>query len=362
VRLHQRLGARLETAYGAEVGAISAELAMHFERGRDGHRAVPYRLQAGQRSLERSAYVEAVAHFTRGLEVLKTLPDTPWRTQQALTLYIALGAALLVTKGHAAPEVEHAYTQAYALCRQVGETPQLATALFGLWRFYIAQPQLHTAREIGETLLRLAQRTDDLPLSVIAHCALGITWMWLGALPAARRHMEECIARYRPDQGHAMVFRIGQDPGVNCRAYAAVILCLLGYPDQALARLHDALALAHEVSHPFSLAYAWLTAALVSQLRRDVQAAHEYAEACVALSTEQGFPFWAAEGTVYRGWALSMQGQGEEGLAQVRQGIAAWRATGAALFVPYLCTVLAEVYARLGHTQDGLQALTEAHT
>ena len=120
-------------------------------------------------------------------------------------------------------------------------------------------------------------------------------------------------------------------------------LWLLGYPEQALARLHEALALAHELSHPYSLAFARCWAAFVSQFRRDVPAVHEQAEAAVALSTEQGFPHWAAQGTSLRGWALAMQGQGEEGMAQVRQGIAAWRATGAALFVPYFCTLLADV-------------------
>jgi predicted ATPase len=89
---------------------------------------------------------------------------------------------------------------------------------------------------------------------------------------------------------------------------------------------------------------------------------HEHAEAAVTLSTEQGFPLWLALGTSLRGWVLAMQGQGEEGLAQVRQGIAAWRATGAALAIPYFCTVLAEVCDHLGHTEDGLQALAEAHT
>ena len=155
---------------------------------------------------------------------------------------------------------------------------------------------------------------------------------------------------------------MGQDPGVGCRAYAALTLWLLGYPAQALARLHDALALAHELSHPFSLAFARCFAAHVYQLRRDVPAVYEHAEAAVALSTEQGFPQWVAQGTSLRGWALAMQGQGEAGMAQVRQGIAALRATGAALLVPYFCTLLAEVSAHLGHIEDGLQALAEAHT
>ena len=120
--------------------------------------------------------------------------------------------------------------------------------------------------------------------------------------------------------------------------------------------------MAHELSHPFSLAFAWAMAAWVYQFCRDMPAVHEHAEAAVALSTAQGFPFWAAQGTTLGGWALAMQGQGEAGIAQVRQGIAAWRATGAALFVPYFCTLLAEVCAHLGHIENGLQALAEAHT
>ena len=120
--------------------------------------------------------------------------------------------------------------------------------------------------------------------------------------------------------------------------------------------------MAHELSHPYSLAFAWCVAAFVSQFRRDVPAVHEHAEAAVALSTAQGFPQWAAMGRSLRGWALAMQGQGEEGMAQVRQEIAAYRATGTTLAVPYFCTLLADVSAHLGHTEDGLQALAEAHT
>jgi hypothetical protein len=141
-----------------------------------------------------------------------------------------------------------------------------------------------------------------------------------------------------------------------------MVLWLLGYPAQALARIHEALALAQELSHLHSLAQAWCWAAAYAQLRRDVLAVHEQAETCIALSTAQGFPHWAALGTSFRGWALAMQGQGEEGMAQVRRGIAAWRATGTALTVPYHYTLLAEVCDHLGHAADGLQALAEAST
>ena len=293
---HQRIAQALEAQFPETVATQPELVAQHYTAAGCTEQAMLYWQRAGQHASDRSAHLEAISHLTTGIELLKTLPETPEHTQQALTLHIALGAALQMAKGQAAPEVEHAYTQAHALCQQVGETPELVPVLFGLWRFYVVRPQLHTARELGETLLRLAQRADDPALAVIAHYALGVTWFCLGALPAARQHLEEGIARYTPDQRRAPVFRMGQDPGVGCRAYAALTLWLLGYPEQALARLHEALALAHELSHPYSLASARCWAAYVYQFRRDVPAVHEQAEAAVALSTEQGFPFWAAAG------------------------------------------------------------------
>jgi predicted ATPase len=323
---------------------------------------VVYWQQAGQHASDRSANLEAISHLTTGIELLKSLPETPEHIQHAVTLHLALGAALQMAKGIAAPEVEHAYTQARALCQRVGGTPELVPILFGLWRFYVVRLQLHTAQELADTLLRLAQQAHNPALGVVAHYALGATQLWRGALPAARLHIEEGIARYTPDQRRAPVFRMSQDLGVNCRANAAVILWLLGYPAQALDRVHEALALAHALSHPFSLAWTRCMAAIISQFRLDVLAVYEHAEAAVTLSTEQGFPQWVALGTILRGWALAMQGQGEEGMAQVRQGIAAWRATGAVLIVPYFCTMLAHISDHLDHTEDGLQALAEAHT
>ena len=361
-QVHQQIAQVFEARFPALVETQPELVAQHYTAAGCTEQAVAYWQRAGEQASDRSANLEAISHFTIGIELLKSLPETPEHTQQALALHIALGAALLMTKGQAAPEVEHTYIQARVLCQRLGETPELAPVLLGLWRFYIARPQLHTARDIGETLLRLAQRAHDPALAVVADYALGNTWFYLGELPAARQHLEAGIALYTSDQCRAPAFRIGQDPGVACRANAAQTLWLLGYPEQALAHLRETLALAHELSHPYSLAYARCWAAIVSQFRRDVSAVHELAVAAIALSTEQGFTLWLALGTSLRGWALAMQGQGTEGLAQVRQGITAWQATGAALYVPYFCTVLADVCAHLGHTEDGLQAMAEAHT
>jgi predicted ATPase/class 3 adenylate cyclase len=359
---HQRIAQVLVERFPDTVETQPELLAHHYTEAGLKEQAVVYWQRAGQHASDRSAHLEAISHLTTGIALLTSLPETPEHTQHALTLYTALGAALLMTKGQGAPEVEHAYIQAHALCQQVGETPELVPVLYGLYRFYVGRSQFHRTRELGETFLRLAQRAEDPALAVIAHSALGFTSLCLGALPAARLHLEEAIARYTPDQRRALVFRIGRDLGIACRIQAALLLWLLGYPEQALARLHEALALAHELPHPFSLAQTRCWAAYVYQFRWDVPAVHEQAEAAVALSIEQGFPFWAAAGTILRGWALAMQGQGEEGLSQVRQGIAAYRATGAPLLVAYYCTLLADVSAHLGHPAEGLQALAEAHT
>jgi class 3 adenylate cyclase/predicted ATPase len=359
---HQRIAQVLEARFPTTVETQPELVAQHYTAAGLPAQAIPYWQRAGQHASARSAHLEAVSHLTTGIELLTTLPETPERTQHALTMHIALGASLLMTKGQSAPEVEQAYTQAYALCQQVGETPELVPVLFGLWRFYLGRAQFHTTREIGDTLLHLAHRAHDSALAVAAHYALGITWYFLGAFPVARQHLEEGVAHCTPDQRDAPVFRMGQDLGVACRVYAAATLWLLGCPEQALAYLDEALALAHALSHPFSLAWAQALAAMVYQFCRDMPAVQKQAETAVALATEQGFAVWTAYGTSVGGWVLAMQGQGEARLEQVRQGIAAWRATGGVTNVPYLCTLLAEVCERLGHTADGLQALAEAHT
>ena len=358
---HRRLGVHLEGLFAPQLQDVAAELAHHCEAGAEWARAITYLHLVADTAGQRYAYREAATTLQHALALVPHLPETPARTQHALPLYSALGAALTMTHGQAAPDVEHAYTQAYACCQQEDETPELVPVLYGLWRFYVQRDQLRTARELGDTLLRLAHRADDAALLALAHYALGVTWFHLGALPAARQHLEDALARSRPDQRGTPLVRMGVDPGMNSRLYAAMTLWLLGYPAQALAHLHAALALAHALVHPFSLAFARCWVAIVSQCRRDVPAVHEHAEAAVALSTAQGFPLWAAAGTSLRGWALARQGQDAEGMAQVRQGLAAWRANGSAAGAPYFYTILADVCDHLGHPADGLQALAEAH-
>jgi len=240
------------------------------------------------------------------------------------------------------------------------ETPQLFPVLRGLLLFYIVRGKLRTAHEVAEQLMRLAQSVQNPALLVEAHYALGVTLFWLGELASARGYLEQSIALYDPQKHRPHAFLYGQDPGVICLSRVAWVLWFLGYPDQALKRIHEALTLAQKLSHPFSIAYYLTYAAWLHQFRREEQATQEWAEALIKLSSEQGFAYWLAWGTILRGWALAKQGQEEEGIAEMRQGLALSRATGAELARSHLLALLAEVYGEGGQAEEGLTLLAEA--
>src|SRR5262249_30751347 len=309
-------------------------------------------------AIERSAHVEAISHLTKGLELFKTLPNSPECSQQELTLHITLGVPLTATKGYAAAEVGKVYTRARELCRQMGESPQLIPVLFGLWRFYLQRAELQTARELAEQSLSLAERVRDPARRLRAHNTLGVTLFFLGELASAREHLEQGIALYSPQQRRSLASV--QDPVVVCLAYAAWTLWHLGYPDQALKRGQEALTLAQELSHPYSSAMALFFAAELHYLRREVAAVQERAEAAITLSADQEVPFWLAQGTCLQGWALAEQGQREEGVTRMRQGLSIYQATGAELGRPYWLVLPVAARGQEVQAEEGLSALAEA--
>jgi len=293
------------------------------------------------------------------LEVLKALLDTPERTHQELTLQLTLRDALVVVNGYTAPEVEKTVLRARELCKQIGETPQLFPVLFRLWGFYINRGELQTTRELAEQLMRLAQNVQDQYLLSVAHMALGCALFWLGELVSARPLLEQAIVLYDP-QKHPRPTVNMADPRVDCLSYLALILWQLGYPDQALQRSQEAVTLAAGLSHPFSQAYALGIAAWFHSVRREEPVARERAEAVMTLSTEQGFPYWLAFGTMVRGRALAEQGQREKGIAQMQQGLAALQAIGTEMARFSHLHWLAEVYGQVGRIEEGLAMLAEA--
>jgi predicted ATPase len=260
----------------------------------------------------------------------------------------------------AASEVGRAYARAHALCQQVGDTPQLIPVLQGLRRFYFACAEYQRARELGEQLLRLAQSLQDPVALLEGHLALGLLLWTLGEFAEARTHLEQGITLYDSQQHRSLAFRHGRDPGVASRYSAALVLWMRGYPSQALQRSREAIALAQELSHSYSLALALSWTAVCHQYRREGQAAQERAEAGIALATEQGFAEYLARGTILRGWALAEQGQNEAGIAQMRQGLGAHQATGTGVSRPHYLALLAEAYGKGGQTEEGLRVLAEA--
>ena len=356
---HQQIAQVLEQQFTKVAETQPELLAQHYTEAGLTAQALGYWQQAGQRASDRSAHQEALSHVTTGLRLLQTLPETLARQQQELPLQLALGTAMTIVRGYAAPEVEAAYTRARVLCQQLGATQDVFPVLYGLWLFYLVRADLPLAHQLSEELLGLAAQRDEPPLSVIAPLAVGVTSYFLGELLSARSHLEESMVRYTPAQRSFPLFRAGGDPGVACHLHAALTLWSLGYPDQALARVHDGLALATALAHPFSSALALTFAAQVYQFRREGQDVSDYAAAVVTLSTEQGFAQWLAMGKIMRGWALTTREQDEEGLRQMHHGLTDFRASGAEAFVPYYLSLLAEGYARLGQVEAGLAVLQE---
>jgi DNA-binding winged helix-turn-helix (wHTH) protein/predicted ATPase len=359
-QLHQRLGTRLEAAYGSHVRDIAAALAEHFGRGQDARRAVLYLHQAAENAAQRYAPHEVTALLTRALALLKGLPETPERIRQELDLQIAMGPALMATKGPAAPEAEQAYARARALCAQVGDTLQLLPTLRGLCRFYINRGALQTAQELGEQLYRLAQHAAAPTPRLEAHGALGATLFYLGDYAAARTHLEQGIALTDPAAQRPLALRHDVAPGVAFLALAASTLWCLGFPAQAVQRSQEALALAQTLAHPQSLAMARHFAAYLHHRRREVPACLAQADTLLSLATAQGFPLWVGFGTCWRGWVLAVQGQDEAGLVQLRQGLAAVLATGQTLSRPLCLVLLAEAAGHVGQVAEGLRLLAEA--
>ena len=354
--LHERAGQALESMFAEQLDDHLGQLAHHYSRSDNVSKAVEYLGRAGQQALQRSAHADAIGNLTAALDLLQRLPDSAERIQRELLLQLALGPALIAVKGWAAPEVERAYTRTRELCERLGDPPELFPALLGLWAVYYLRAELRDAYELAEQLLRRAQGANDPTLLLYAHLALGDTSFSMGEWLLARDHLEVAISLY--DRERPMW--IGFDTGVNCLSYMALTLWTLGYPDQALKKGDEAVALAQALSHPLSLAFAEGLVGYLRQYRREVRAAQETAERLTALSAEHGFPHWMAQANITRGWAMAEQGHDEEGIAQIQEGLTAFRAIGTELLRPHALCLLAEACKETSRLDDGLSALAEA--
>jgi TOMM system kinase/cyclase fusion protein len=356
---HQRIAQVLASQFPDTVQTQPELAAYHYTEAGRHEEAIAYWQQAGRVAQERSADEEAIAHLSQGLQGLMTLPETRERDQQELTLCLDLGRSLTATKGWAAPETESAYVRAGEICQQMGGTSRLVSVLWGLSHIYIVRADLTKAREVAARFLLLADQRPDALLLMAAHWVTGHNLDHVGEPVTGLQHLEQAHARYDPQQHLTHVTLFGVDVGVFALSYMSHVLWSLGYPEQAVQRSREALTLAQEMHHPFSIALAHAYAAMLHQFRQEPHAASEHAEITLALCTEYGFAYYLAWATIMQGWVLSHQGQ-QEGIARMHQGLTTLQATGGGLRLPYYLTLLAEAYGHRGEAEKGLSLLTEA--
>jgi class 3 adenylate cyclase/tetratricopeptide (TPR) repeat protein len=355
---HQRIAQALETQFPETVETQPALLAHHYTEAGRGEQAIRFWQRAGEQALQHLAYTEGIRHFTTAVQLLRTLPATAEHRQQELTILSALGQALGATRGWGDPQVEAIYKRAWELSPQVEETIQGFCVLEGVRLSTLVSGKIPQAHDLGQQLVRLAQRLSNPTALLVAHNHLGDSSYRLGLFPAAQDHFEQGRTLYETQ--HHWYPPTGEHPGVYAVSYGAVVLWMRGYPDQALGRLCTALELAQTLAHPLSLAWALRFAASLYQQCRDASAVLAQSEALIGLATEQGFAQYVAMGTMLQGWGTSERGQGEQGMQQIRHGLDLWRALGATLGQPYWLALLAEAYGKGGQADTAHRVVEEA--
>jgi predicted ATPase len=315
---------------------------------------------AAEQALQLNAHQEAVGFLTKGLEILQSFSDGPERQNNELTFQAILGPALIATKGWAAPEVEEAYVRARELCEHLGKLSQLSSTLYRLATVYEYRGEFHKSQALLKLRLNLPDQPDDKELRLESQELLACSTFHQGTLHQSVGYADQGFALYDSQQHRAMTSLYGKNHGVACHLWAGLSLWFLGYPEQALKRTQNALALAQELGHLYSLASAQAQTAYLHQFRQEVEISQKFAQASISLATEHGFPYRIATGTILQGWALSAQGQPEEGITLLRQGISGYKATGAVMDLPYFLALLAEALGNNNQVEKGLEALDEA--
>jgi predicted ATPase len=358
VQLHQRLGSRLEGAFGPQAPAIAATLAEHFVRGHEHPRAVRYGWLAAATALSRHAHREGITHLSRMLDALTWLPESSERTQQELQALVTLGRSLMATQGAAAQVVAQTYARAYTLCQHMEDTASLLPVLAGLQRFYMVRADYPRAYDLAARLLAMAQRLHNQEFVCEGHTILGVVQSKMGHLTAAHTHQEQAHAVVVPQPLHRR--GLLQDVQVANLVNGARVLWCLGYPAQAWRWSQEGLMRARALVEPTSLTFALLQGAHLQLYRRDAAAVKAMAEEVLGLTEAQEFTFWRAWSYMFQGWSVVMQGSPAAGIAVMRQGIAALEAMGARIDQPVFLSMLAEGYGAAADPAAGLEVLADA--
>jgi class 3 adenylate cyclase/predicted ATPase len=359
-QLHAQIAEALET-HSPELMETQPDLfAQHYAEAALVEKSVAYWGKAGYRSAAHSAMAEAAAQFQKALNQLALLPDAPELQRQELRFRSALGAVLMAVKGFAAPETGQVFARARELWEQLGSPSEFLRIPYGQSLHHLCRGELDLAQRLDEDLLRLGrQRNDDARL-VLGHLSYGRNLMLGGRFAPSRSHLEEALALYDPISHRSLAHQAGAHPHVTLQAYLAIVLFCLGYPDQAWIQRSAAIAEARRPAHPLPLAASLTLSATMLSLVGDNAAVDEWADQLAAVAIEQGFVFYSAMGTVYRGWVKVKNGDVAEGISLLRSGSATYRATGAELWMPYAFSLLARACEIAGQIEEALTLLDEA--
>jgi class 3 adenylate cyclase/tetratricopeptide (TPR) repeat protein/ABC-type transport system involved in cytochrome c biogenesis ATPase subunit len=359
-QLHGQIARALEQGFADIVASQPEIVAHHFTEAGLVEPAIDYWLKAGQQAARRSANVEALNHFARGLDLLPKIGDPMLRNKSELLLQTSLGHSLRSIKGWSIDSVRHAYTRALQLCKESGFDEHTLPAVFGLWTWNFLRAALGEAQTLAEHLVNTAENADDSVFKVLAHEALGFTLFARGKFAAAHAALERSLGMCEDSKAAAYLDLSAQDPRVHVRVYDGMALWFLGYPDQALRICAEARRYADTSQHPFSEAMARTISLRVHQLRGEAAVVARQANAAIALCEERGFVHYLAMALILRGWASAQQGEVEKGIAEIQVGLEKERATDALLFESYTLGLLADACIKNERYEQAFEFLDQA--
>jgi class 3 adenylate cyclase/predicted ATPase len=359
-QLHAQIADALETHLPELMDSQPELFAQHYAEAGFVEKSVAYWGKAGRRSAARSAMAEAAAQLQKGLDQLALLPDAPIRQRQELEYCNALGAALVAAKGFAAPETGHAYARARELWELLDSHLEFLQVPYGQSIHHVHRAELDLAQRLDQDLLRLSLQRNDSAGLILGHYSSGRTLMFAGRFASSRSHLEEALAFYDPISHRSLAHQVGFYPQMGSRAFLGIVLFCLGHPDQALTQSSAAIAEARRIAHLPSLAGVLSLATMLLSLVGDNAALGERADQLVAVATEQGFPFWRAQGTIFRGWVKAKNGDVAEGISLLRSGSTAFRATGSENWIPHYSALLAGAFEIAGQNEEVVTLLDDA--
>ena len=347
-RLHIEIAEALCKQFGAIAEAAPELVAHHYTEARETELAIAYWLRAGRQAARRSAFVEATTHFRGALDLLAQLPESAERDAREVELQQALASALVVAKGYGAADTALAFDRALQLCKKVPTTTAIFAVLNGLVGVSYLRDDLERSRHMAEDLLARAARQADDTFLLMGHRVLGMSLFAMGQLGEAQRHLESALKLYDPPRHAPLALVFSHDFKATTQIYLSLANVLRGETEAGLAHGREALAYAEQLRHPHTLCYVLPFAAGAFLYAGLAEAAFPHADRAVALSTEYGFPEWAAGGTFLRGWARVELGELEQGIADIWLGMDGSEANGNIAWMRFARLLLARALAKAG--------------